>query len=843
MRKITLLCLIISTFCWQAKAQFTESFETEIPASWTVINNGSIPGWIQTNTPAVAAQDGTGVASISFDSATPHDDYLITPAITVAAGTNDRISFYVRSRSSFFLESYEVLLSTTDAMDTSFTVVLQAEMDAPAAAWEQIEFDLSAYVGQTVYVAIRATGFDEFNLYVDNVVNDTPPACPDPTMLSATNITDTEAELSWTENGTATVWDVEIVTNGTPPTGTPTASGVGNPYNASGLMENTSYDFYVRADCGGDGTSMWAGPFTFTTLETCPSPSAGNATNIMETSADLNWTENGTATVWDIELVLTGEAPTGTPTAAGVGNPYNATGLTGNTGYDFYVRAVCGGPFGSSIWAGPFTFRTECPAVLSAPYTEDFEEFTTSLSAFVSGNCWSATGGLYFWEAAPGTDTGSGGTGPDPSITTGNYFYTEASDGSAGDVADLVSPSVDLTALTTPALIFDYHMHGGDMGTLDVLVNGTDNVFSLSGEQQATATAPFDQAVIDLSAYAGQTITVVFRGTSAGTFEGDISIDNVSFTELPTCFAPSAGNATNIMETSADLNWTENGTATVWNIELVDITAGGTVTGTATATGVANPYMATGLVGDNVYEFYVQADCGSGGVSAWAGPFTFSTPIPDPTCTSGIFLDSGGAAGNYSNSENITYTICPDMAGDVVNVEFTSFSLENDGPTACWDDLTIYDGADTTAPTIDSPNGPGWCWDRSDTTPAGSGDLQGMMITSSDPSGCLTFVFSSDGSQTRAGWSADVTCAPLSVESAQVRGFIHYVNTVNKTFVVNAQSNIDTIEIYNLSGQVITTATPKSPAGEAFLGSVSKGVYFARVTLENGSTSVVKFVR
>ena len=40
------------------------------------------------------------------------------------------------------------------------------------------------------------------------------------------------------------------------PTGTPTVSGVTNPYNYSGLTANTTYEFYVRADCGGaNGTS------------------------------------------------------------------------------------------------------------------------------------------------------------------------------------------------------------------------------------------------------------------------------------------------------------------------------------------------------------------------------------------------------------------------------------------------------------------------------------------------------------------------------------------------------------------------------------------------------------
>jgi hypothetical protein len=592
-----------------------------------------------------------------------------------------------------------------------------------------------------------------------------------------------------------------------------------------------------------------------TSPPSCADPTALTATNLMDIGADLAWTENGTATLWDVEILTSTTPPTGTPTDTGVTNPFTATTLAADTSYDYYVRADCGID-GTSGWAGPYTFRTACAAV-AVPYVEDFETFTTSGSAFIAENCWTGTGGDYFWESAPGTDNGSGGTGPDPSITTGNYFYTEASNGVIGNTTDLVSPNVDLTGLIAPSLTFNYHMFGGQIGTLDIIVNGTTNVWTLSGQQQGSATTPWELAFVDLSAYAGQTISITFRATSAGTFEGDIAIDNVSFGELPTCpgtstltatsitdvsadlgwtengtavlwdvelvditaagtptgtptasgvanpysatgltqnnnyafyvrsdcgggtlsswagpFAfstletcptPSALTATNIMETTADLGWVENGIATSWNVELVDITAGGTVTGTATASGVMNPYGITGLVGDNSYQFYVQADCGVDGVSAWAGPFSFATPyvaVP-PDCTNGTFLDSGGASSNYSSNENITYTICPDSPGDVVYIDFTAFSTENNGTGACYDGLTIHNGADATATTIDPPGGGTiWCWDRNDTPAIGTGDLQGMTIVSTDPSGCITFVFTSDGSVQRAGWEAIVTCAP-----------------------------------------------------------------------------------
>jgi hypothetical protein len=107
-------------------------------------------------------------------------------------------------------------------------------------------------------------------------------------------------------------------------------------------------------------------------LESCSTPSNLSAGSITMNSATLNWTENGSATVWDIEMGFAGFSPTGTPTQAGVtSRPYEYTGLTSATNYSYYVRAACGAPWGNSSWAGPISFSTTCD-VLAVPYCQDF---------------------------------------------------------------------------------------------------------------------------------------------------------------------------------------------------------------------------------------------------------------------------------------------------------------------------------------------------------------------------------------------------------------------------------------------------------------------------------------
>ena len=84
--------------------------------------------------------------------------------------------------------------------------------------------------------------------------------CPAPTNLTASNITHNGVDLSWTENGSATGWQVCINGNETSPIDVYT-----NPYTLSGLSSTTTYTVKVRANCGADGTSDWSNEVSFTT--------------------------------------------------------------------------------------------------------------------------------------------------------------------------------------------------------------------------------------------------------------------------------------------------------------------------------------------------------------------------------------------------------------------------------------------------------------------------------------------------------------------------------------------------------------------------------------------------
>ena len=88
------------------------------------------------------------------------------------------------------------------------------------------------------------------------------PSCPNPTDQNEWNITATTADLHWDEMGSATTWEIEWGPTGfSQGSGTMVTGITSKPYPLTGLTAATTYDWYVRSDCGGS-YSGWTGPST-----------------------------------------------------------------------------------------------------------------------------------------------------------------------------------------------------------------------------------------------------------------------------------------------------------------------------------------------------------------------------------------------------------------------------------------------------------------------------------------------------------------------------------------------------------------------------------------------------
>ena len=279
MKKILLSCF--ATISMIANAQFSQTFDagTTTPTGWTVLNggdaNGFVFGTVPTGGTVTAAQSGANVARIIYG-ATAHDDYLVTPAINVQAGVNDRLSYYVASFSSTFTENYNVMLSTTTPTAAAFTTTLKATSKAPGA-WTKVTLDLTPYVGQTIYVGFHAVDTDQWYLMFDTIVNDTTPttvpACTTATSPAngATNVT-VRPSFTWSDATGASGYKLYL---GTSPgtynaiNGVAASSGATINNNPPLAANTTYYLKIVATNDVGDATGC-----TETSFTTGPNPFA-----------------------------------------------------------------------------------------------------------------------------------------------------------------------------------------------------------------------------------------------------------------------------------------------------------------------------------------------------------------------------------------------------------------------------------------------------------------------------------------------------------------------------------------------------------------------------------------
>lgn len=137
----------------------------------------------------------------------------------------------------------------------------------PTGTSNILMFGLSDLEDNTSYTYRAFATTDDGTTYGEEVtfltLVDTTHPCTPPTSINLVSATDSSITISWPHQGNVTLWNVQyravggIMTSATTPT---------NQYMANGLMPNTTYEFQVQAECGGDFfLSEWSDLFMFAT--------------------------------------------------------------------------------------------------------------------------------------------------------------------------------------------------------------------------------------------------------------------------------------------------------------------------------------------------------------------------------------------------------------------------------------------------------------------------------------------------------------------------------------------------------------------------------------------------
>ena len=766
MKKLLFLfALMISLLVYKANAQvpiFSEGFETGIfPSGWTLIdadNDGLT--WAIFEQGHLNDYDGYSMVS-SSQGRTP-DNWLVTPAITL--GTSSTLTFWRMRGWMGNSEHYGVYISTTSASDPSAFTLLYEE--TPERGWGEVTVNLNNYDNETVYIAFRHFNCTNQTILIldDILVTST---------LSSSVITVEPGTLQFVDVPAGTPSAGQLVTvNAFNLTGAINVS-VNSPfeistdsvnYSQTVTMTDTEHNLYVRyfpylSGADSDMVSLTSGTASatvnlFGNCIACDYPSDLSVSAVTSTSAVVSW--SGSADLYNIYYKAA--ADTGWTAIEYIlaedTSGYTLDELTPSTSYSCYVAAVCSD--GSTINSvGTSSFTTSCSAY-TAPYTQNFDN--SSLP-----QCWNRYNG---WASEVFT---GGSLTP---VTSGWSFYNTNVFGAYHARVNicnsncnnwLVTPPIDLSGLFNATLSFELALTAWNNTGAITPNNQPDDKFMviISTDDGATWSAAnatvwsndgngdyvYDQipptgqeVIISLADYVNQTVRIAFYGESTVTNgDNDLHIDNVMVNAATSCANPS-NLTTAVTGNSVTLSWTENGTATAWNIEYGPT---GYQQGSSAATliqATTNPFTINNLsVG--TYDFYIQADCEDeqsiwvGPVSAYPGSYNMGTSGSDTLTTCNlIVLDNGGSNGNYAEGCNSTLVIFPEVSGNSIAVS-GNFHTEN-----CCDYLRFYDGVGTDGNMLGQYQGTG-------TIPT--------LVSSTGP---MTIVFFSDNGLQYEGFELNVSC-------------------------------------------------------------------------------------
>lgn len=207
------------------------------------------------------------------------------------------------------------------------------------------------------------------------------------------------------------------------------------------------------------------------------------------------------------------------------------TGANFNAEGDYYVSAWTGLPGDTSTANDSVVdfLVSSYEPFTGFPFLETFESFSKSTPTLMKNGWYNDPDDNEEWRVNSGSSS-IYSTGPSYDHTTGagKYVYINSDSAYGSTQINLISPCIDVTALSTPSLGFWYHMYGTSMGTLyvDILYNGvwTNSVTSISGNKGDN----WLYKEVSLTSYPG-VIQVRFRskpGNSA--YYTDMAIDDVS---------------------------------------------------------------------------------------------------------------------------------------------------------------------------------------------------------------------------------------------------------------------------------------------------------------------------
>lgn len=256
--------ILFKTDC-NAVASFTENFDTTpaltLPGCWSKIVRGQfVSPNANVRTIALYPYSGTNSLQLQNSGSTGEYDVIaVSPRLSSLSVGTYRIKFQAKGEG--VLELGTIDNATNSGTFNSLTSI------TTTALYDEYTYEYSGYIGTDTHIGIRLASLNtNSTVYIDNIIWEIAPLCPDVSGVAVNNLATNTATINWGENLAVETWNIAIgaATETNPsslPLLTSTTQGV---YNASGLIANTNYKVWVRSVCG-ENSGAWIGPIMFKT--------------------------------------------------------------------------------------------------------------------------------------------------------------------------------------------------------------------------------------------------------------------------------------------------------------------------------------------------------------------------------------------------------------------------------------------------------------------------------------------------------------------------------------------------------------------------------------------------
>lgn len=188
--------------------------------------------------------------------------------------------------------------------------------------------------------------------------------CMPPDSLHVTKLTNKKVTLKWKPQSNSQLSRLHVF-NGVFDR---TVSTGGRSYTIANLDPGVTYYASVRSNCVDiEDPSVWSDTIEFTML-VCPDATNLTYSDVRGNSVVLDWQDDGEHQAWEVQFGPWSFSQGTGHSVIAYEHPFTLTGLTGETGYDIYVRGICdtATDYHSEHWSNKVSIETSYSSVFSA---------------------------------------------------------------------------------------------------------------------------------------------------------------------------------------------------------------------------------------------------------------------------------------------------------------------------------------------------------------------------------------------------------------------------------------------------------------------------------------------